>query len=154
MKHFFIVILLFLLDQITKTFVVNSYQLNSSQEVSSYLNVVFIYNSGFLFGYFSDLSPTLLFYTHFILFFISIYIIYRFLFVYLSTRTISLLFFAGALGNSYDRLFRKGVVDFLDFHYLNTHWPAFNLADSFILIGVIIYFVKYFRGEEIVYRNS
>ena len=138
MKDFFLILLLFFLDQISKTYIVNSMILNSSLEISSYFNIVFIYNRGFLFGYLSNLPESLLFYIHFILFLVSIYIIYKFLYVKQSTRIISLFLFAGALGNSFDRLFRNGVVDFLDFHYLDIHWPAFNLADSFILISVIV----------------
>lgn len=43
----------------------------------------------------------------------------------------------GAIGNILDRLQHGAVVDFLDFHIGDYHWPAFNLADSFIFIGVV-----------------
>lgn len=43
----------------------------------------------------------------------------------------------GAAGNVLDRLFKGSVVDFLDFHLGSWHWPAFNVADSAICIGVI-----------------
>lgn len=46
------------------------------------------------------------------------------------------LIIGGALGNALDRLRHGGVVDFLDFHALSYHWPAFNLADTAIVIGV------------------
>lgn len=42
----------------------------------------------------------------------------------------------GALGNVIDRLQFNAVVDFLDFHVLGYHWPAFNIADSAIVIGI------------------
>ena len=44
----------------------------------------------------------------------------------------------GALGNLADRFFYQGVVDFLDFHLGSYHWPAFNIADSFIFLGVLL----------------
>lgn len=44
----------------------------------------------------------------------------------------------GALGNLVDRMIRPGVVDFLDFHVAGWHWPAFNVADSAITIGVVL----------------
>ena len=44
----------------------------------------------------------------------------------------------GALGNVVDRLRMGAVYDFLDFHYNAYHWPAFNLADSFICIGAVL----------------
>ncbi len=44
----------------------------------------------------------------------------------------------GALGNALDRAYQPGVVDFLDFYLAGWHWPAFNLADSSIFLGVAI----------------
>ena len=45
---------------------------------------------------------------------------------------------AGAIGNLIDRVLHGEVIDFLDVYYSNYHWPAFNLADSFITVGVTI----------------
>ena len=47
----------------------------------------------------------------------------------------------GALGNALDRLIHGRVVDFLDFHLAGFHWPAFNLADSAITVGVVVMLV-------------
>lgn len=44
----------------------------------------------------------------------------------------------GALGNAIDRFHQPGVVDFLDFHLAGWHWPAFNVADSAIVCGVLL----------------
>lgn len=44
----------------------------------------------------------------------------------------------GAVGNALDRIHRGAVVDFLDFHLGGWHWPAFNLADSAITVGVAL----------------
>lgn len=44
----------------------------------------------------------------------------------------------GALGNVIDRIRVGAVLDFLDFHYADMHWPAFNLADTFICIGAVM----------------
>jgi signal peptidase II len=46
------------------------------------------------------------------------------------------LILGGALGNIHDRLRYNAVVDFLDFHFQGHHWPAFNLADAAIVVGV------------------
>ena len=55
----------------------------------------------------------------------------------------------GALGNAVDRAHQPGVVDFLDFHLAGWHWPAFNLADSSIFLGVVILvFDGLFRGRD------
>ena len=48
------------------------------------------------------------------------------------------LILAGAIGNLIDRLRYGEVIDFLDFHLFSYHWPAFNIADSAITVGVIL----------------
>jgi signal peptidase II len=45
---------------------------------------------------------------------------------------------AGAVGNVIDRILIGAVVDFLDFHALGYHWPAFNVADSAISCGAVL----------------
>ena len=57
------------------------------------------------------------------------------------------LIIGGALGNVFDRLVLGHVVDFLDF-WQRAHWPAFNLADSFIFIGAAMIVLDGFRGEK------
>ena len=57
----------------------------------------------------------------------------------------------GALGNLYDRVTYGAVVDFLDFYIGSYHWPAFNLADTFITIGVIFILLDSFfdrKGDQ------
>jgi signal peptidase II len=49
-----------------------------------------------------------------------------------------MLILGGAAGNLIDRLRQGYVVDFIDFHYQNWHWPAFNVADSSITIGAVL----------------
>ena len=44
----------------------------------------------------------------------------------------------GAIGNLIDRLLYGEVIDFLDFYWSHYHWPAFNVADSFITVGVVV----------------
>ncbi|MFZ5508700.1 MAG: signal peptidase II [Pseudomonadota bacterium] len=49
------------------------------------------------------------------------------------------LILGGALGNAVDRAARGAVLDYLDFHLGGWHWPAFNLADSAIVLGVVLF---------------
>ena len=54
------------------------------------------------------------------------------------------LIIGGALGNFYDRLTFKAVPDFIDIHYNNFHWFTFNVADIFIVIGILVYIIRSF----------
>jgi len=54
----------------------------------------------------------------------------------------------GAIGNLIDRLRYGHVVDFLDFHVLGWHWPAFNVADSAITVGAAILILDGFLTRE------
>ena len=56
----------------------------------------------------------------------------------------------GAMGNLFDRIIHGEVIDFLDFHIGSHYWPTFNLADSFIVVGVGILLVEMFFEEEAV----
>lgn len=58
------------------------------------------------------------------------------------------LVFAGAVGNLFDRIRLNGVIDFLDFHWRGYHWPAFNIADSAICIGVGLLFIYHFLLQK------
>ena len=54
----------------------------------------------------------------------------------------------GALGNLLDRLRLGGVTDFLDFHAGTLHWPAFNIADSAIVLGVFLFLLSELRSGK------
>lgn len=54
----------------------------------------------------------------------------------------------GALGNLIDRARLGYVVDFIDVYYKNSHWPAFNLADSAITLGIILLIAYEFFGQR------
>jgi signal peptidase II len=58
------------------------------------------------------------------------------------------LILGGALGNLWDRVAFGHVVDFLDFHALGWHWPAFNVADSAISVGAAILIAESFRRKD------
>jgi len=64
--------------------------------------------------------------------------------------TAASLMMSGALGNLIDRLVHGEVIDFLDFHWAGWHWPAFNVADSAITLGAILFVL----GEVLRYRKA
>lgn len=141
-----LIALLFILDIWTKRLAFDSVDniyiktagIHTHIKVTNYFNIVQVVNYGVSFGMFNGLQ-----YGQIILSIITLAIV---LFVgYLLWKTdkninvISYSFIiAGGIGNLYDRITFGGVYDFLDFHINGYHWPAFNLADSLICIGVAI----------------
>ena len=134
-----IIISIFILDRLTKLYVIYLDKINSSPEIfsSKFLNIYLIWNEGIAFGLFSFNENNLYnFLTLFIL--IIIFVILLMIFKSSGFKKYSLLMiFGGALGNVFDRIIYKAVPDFIDFHIGNFHWFIFNLADVFISLGVI-----------------
>ncbi|MDR2396553.1 MAG: signal peptidase II [Puniceicoccales bacterium] len=54
----------------------------------------------------------------------------------------------GIIGNSIDRFYRLGVIDFLDFHYKSYHWPCFNLADAYLCLACIFFMLTSIRKNK------
>jgi signal peptidase II len=105
-------------------------------KITSFFNLVRVRNNGVSFGMFHNLE-----YAQIVFSILQIAIIIVLLILlYKNTKgylTIAFsLIIGGALGNLIDRIRYKAVADFLDFHLFAYHWPAFNLADSVIFIGV------------------
>ena len=134
-----IIFSIFILDRLTKLYVIYLDKINSSSEIfsSKFLNIYLIWNEGIAFGLFSFNENNLYnFLTIFIL--IIIFVILYMISKSSGFKKYSLLFiFGGALGNVFDRIIYKAVPDFIDFHIGNFHWFIFNLADVFISLGVI-----------------
>tara|TARA_B100000575_G_C22945011_1_gene546767 strand:- start:236 stop:724 length:489 start_codon:yes stop_codon:yes gene_type:complete len=137
--HIFIVFFVFILDRLSKIYVIYLSKINYNSEIfsSKFLNIQLIWNQGIAFGLFDfEKSNFYNFLTILILFIISI-IIYMSIKANGSKRYALLMILGGALGNVFDRIFNKAVPDFIDFHVGNFHWFIFNVADIFISLGVI-----------------
>ena len=134
-----IVFFVYLLDRITKIYILHLTQDNFGIEIfsSKYLNILPIWNKGISFGLFSFDKMNLY---HFLTFFISVIILILIIMAIKNQgfkRLLLLIIIGGALGNLYDRIIFNGVLDFIDFHVGNFHWFIFNVSDIFITIGVI-----------------
>ena len=134
-----IILSIFILDRLTKLYVIYLDKINSGSEIfsSKFLNVYLIWNEGIAFGLFSlDQNILYNYLTLFIL--LIILVILNMISKSSGFKKYSLLMiFGGALGNVFDRIIYKAVPDFIDFHIGNFHWFIFNLADVFISLGVI-----------------
>ena len=149
--NFFFILLIFLLDRISKIYVIDLDKKFFGSEIfsSKFLNISLMWNEGIAFGLFS-FNETYLYnvLTGFIL--VIIFIILIMIFKSEGFKKYSLLMiFGGALSNVFDRIFYKAVPDFIDIHYGELHWFIFNFADIFITIGVI-FMILY----EIIDNNS
>ena len=150
-KNILIVSLIFIIDRISKLYVINLSKLNSDIEIfsSSFLNIILVWNKGAAFGLFSFNENDL--YNIFSgLILLVIIIVLILVFKSKGVKRLSyLLVFGGAIGNFYDRLTYNAVPDFIDLHYNGFHWFSFNVADIFITFGIIFFLMKnYFVKNE------
>ena len=135
-----IIISIFILDRLTKLYVIYLDKINSGSEIfsSKFLNIYLIWNEGIAFGLFSSNESSLY---NFLTLFILIIIL---VILYMMTKSSGLkkysllMILGGAIGNVFDRIIYKAVPDFIDFHVGNFHWFIFNVSDIFISVGVIL----------------
>ncbi len=111
---------------------------NHEIKVFDFFSLVQVWNRGVSFGMFNGLE-----YSHIIFSSIQAVIIFILFFLLYKNQSKSHFFafafiIGGAFGNLIDRIQNGAVADFLDFYIASYHWPAFNLADSFVFIGVVI----------------
>jgi signal peptidase II len=117
--------------------IINAQQLDFIRiEILPFFNWVMVWNKGVSFGMFQGATPYLM---------IAVALVITGIFLIWMLRTDNKLIIAsaslvigGALGNVIDRFRFGAVADFLDFHIAGLHWPAFNLADSCITVGIAL----------------
>ena len=137
-----ITVLVFILDRVTKTAIVNHQTNNDSIIVNDYLNFDLIWNTGIGFGLFSQNANIYYHGISLLIFLVIIFLSYLICKASFYDRNLYSLILGGALGNFYDRLFYFAVPDFIDIHVNDYHWFTFNIADIFITIGVILLISK------------
>ena len=155
MKQFkwIVLIVIFILgDQWTKNLVVNNLELYERVNITSFFDITLLYNTGAAFSLFafdtgSQRIPLIL-----ISIFVSVYLL-GFLIKHASSNHCALnlsisMIAGGALGNLVDRITEGYVVDFLLFYYENWYFPAFNVADSLITIGMMIFLIENFMIKD------
>ncbi len=136
-----------LLDQVTKITIEKMFVFGQEKIITSFFNLVLAYNKGAAFGFLND-QPGWQRY-----FFTGIAVIAVCSILYMLKRNSGqrmfcwalALIMGGAIGNAIDRLLYGHVIDFLDFHVAGTHVPAFNLADSAIFLGAVLFILDELR---------
>ena len=137
MLKFLFILTLLALDIFTKQVIFNIIDLNNFIRITSFIDFTHIHNFGISFGLFSGKAPYGVF--------VILGIIICILIIYMMQQSKNniekwgySLIIAGGFSNIFDRYLNGYVIDFIYFHYKDFYWPAFNLADIYISIGVVI----------------
>jgi len=132
--------LVIVLDQYSKWLVLQHFELYQNLRLSSWFNLTLAYNTGAAFSFLNDAGGWQRW-----LFVVLAVVITGVLTVWLQRarhlhmQSLALaLIIGGAVGNVIDRIRLGHVIDFIDWHYRDWHWPVFNIADSAITVGVLL----------------
>jgi signal peptidase II len=133
-------LLLFVVDQLTKQWILARYQLGDATVITSFFNIVRAHNTGAAFSFLADAGGWQRWFFTGIGVAAALFIVWL-LRAHAGQRLFSFALtciLGGAIGNVVDRLQHGYVVDFLDFHWQGWHFPAFNVADSAITVGAVL----------------
>jgi signal peptidase II len=142
------VAILLWLDQSTKSFFSTTLALGEAVVVTSWFNFVHVLNAGAAFSFLADAGG----WQRWFFIGVSLLVVGAVSVVCLARKTAPVDRWLGAFvvggggGNLVDRVQMGAVVDFLDFHWRGTHWPAFNLADMFIVCAALTWYVVSWRA--------
>lgn len=146
LKPYIIACFFFIIDLISKQLIMNLMNLgNSIKLINNFFYITYTKNNGAAWSILEDNRILLLIITVLALFLINNYM-NKIKLSKLENFTYGMII-GGIIGNLFDRVFYGSVVDFLDFKIFGYNYPIFNLADSFIVIGIIILIVISIKGE-------
>lgn len=152
LKWLWLSVLIVILDQITKIAIVDAFLLHESVAVFPGLNITYVQNPGAAFSFLSDaggwqrwlfIALSSIVSIGLIIWLYTLPVTWRWLAAALA------LVLGGAIGNLIDRVLYGYVIDFIDVYYQDWHWPAFNVADSAISIGVIMLIIDTFWFDHV-----
>ena len=142
-------------DYVSKLWAIeNLFMQYRSIELTSFLSMTPVWNKGISFGFFQDSGELGRYGFTGFAFGVSIWLIYSSIKLPRYSSLGFILIASGAIGNAIDRILYGKVVDFIDFHIEDLHWPAFNLADTIIFIGATLFlYNQFFTIERTYYEN-
>lgn len=146
-----------IIDQLTKIYIDRSMQLFDSIPIAeNFFHITYVRNKGAAFSFLSNASWR-------IPFFITVSAIAAIVILIAFRKlrddqrlaqTALAMIFSGAVGNLIDRVRLGEVIDFLDAHWYRHHWPAFNVADSLICVGVFLLAVDMILEDKRIKKCS
>ena len=142
-KYIFLSLFYVILDHITKFLVISNIPYYSSIKINDCFSVVNISNTGVAFSMFQNNNI-------FFIILVSLVILFLIYFIIKNKNELTklqlhslFLILSGGIGNLIDRIFRGAVVDFIDVGYKDVYrWPAFNVADSCVCIGITLFIIS------------
>lgn len=157
--HFLIAVGVIMLDRVTKWLVATRVDLHDSISIlPGFVRLTHVQNSGAAFGLFADSTSE--WKTSILIMFSTIALIVVSALLWKNSHSITVtgvglsLILGGAVGNLWDRLLYGRVVDFLDFYISQYHWPAFNVADSAIVIGALLLVAEILLARSPAEQNA
>ncbi len=133
----------FIIDQLTKYIIAKNISFYGKITViKHYFNIVHVNNTGIAFGIMGSASKYIIIFFTFAIIIALIYILFK---VKIGTNLFiisSALIISGAFSNLINRIVQGFVVDFIDIHIYQYHWPSFNVADSCVVVGTILFFLS------------
>ena len=150
LKLYLISLFVFLLDILSKNFIQNKIMYGEQVEITSFLSLVHFQNTGAAFSFLSDQGG---WQRYFLIAISLLAVLYIPWLINQYKKNILiviglLLILGGAIGNLYDRISYGYVIDFIYLHIAEFYWPAFNVADSAILLGVLLFLYGSFKNYK------
>ena len=149
-KLYLISLSVFLLDILSKNFIQNKMIYGEQVEITSFLSLVHFQNTGAAFSFLSDQGG---WQRYFLIAISLLAVLYIPWLINQYKKNILIviglfLILGGAIGNLYDRISYGYVIDFIYLHFAEFYWPAFNVADSAISIGVLLFIFGSFKSYK------
>lgn len=145
-------VIVFVLDQMSKYWILNTIPLNNSKYVLSFFNLTYRHNQGAAFSFLGGGGAFSTWLFSIVAIMVSIFILLWLYRLPTNKRWLAcaLAFvLGGAISNLFDRLMHGYVIDLLDFHIGTWHYATFNIADSAIVVGAIMLFIDAFFYREV-----
>lgn len=153
-KYIVIFSLIIIIDQVSKLIIQSIFNENPYKVITvikKFFMFRYVENKGAVWGIFSQSNSVIIPKIITALSIVALIVVIYFFLKLESKCTFELIslsfIIGGAIGNIIDRVYQGYVVDFLDVYIKSYHWPTFNVADSFISIGVFILVISIWRGK-------
>ena len=150
-RWLWVTLLVLVVDLVTKKMASHFILTLLPYKVTPFLNFRLVYNSGSAFGFLDQQSGWQLWFLSIVAIVVCVALLiwlYRLPTSHRWTAVAIAMIIGGALGNMIDRLTLGYVLDFIDVHVGSHHWPAFNVADMAICIGVVIVLIRLIHNHK------